>query len=208
MTDIQQRTDEWFEERRGKITASRFQDVIAIGRSGKPLKARDDYMFELAHERMSGLPKQEVNSRSLSWGREIEGYAVEAYELETGFLVNEAPFIIHPVYDFLGGSPDGKVGNDGLLEIKSPHDEKVHLRTWLDGMPPEHIPQVQGNLMCTGRKWLDFISYDPRAAERFRLYVQRIERNDDYINNTLLPALVQFNLEVQELIKKLEDKAA
>lgn len=109
MSDIQQRTDEWFEQRRGKITASRFHDVIALGRSGKPLKARDDYMFELMHERTSGIPKQEINSRSLSWGRDIEEYAVDTYELDSGPLAQEASFITHPIYDFIGGSPDGLV---------------------------------------------------------------------------------------------------
>lgn len=208
MNDIQQRTDEWFEERRGKITASRFQDVIAIGRNGKPLKARDDYMLELVHERTSGLPKQEINSRSLSWGREAEEYAVGAYELDSGFLVQAASFITHPMYDFIGGSPDGLVGKDGLIEVKSPHDEKVHLRTWLHGMPEEHTPQVQGNLMCTGRKWLDFISYDPRAAENLRIYVQRIWRDDAYINDFLLPSLVQFNIEVESLVKQIMEKSA
>lgn len=208
MNEIEQRSDEWHEQRRGLITASRFADVIAVGRNGKPLKAREDYMLELLHERTSGQPKQPISSRSLTWGTEVEEFARKAYELETGLLVADAGFIVHPAHPFIGGSPDGLVGSDGLIEIKSPHDEKVHLRTWLCSMPSDHTPQVQGNLMCSERLWLDFISYDPRSGEPYRLYIQRIERDDDYINNTLLPGLLQFEKELQalesELHKKLE----
>lgn len=206
MSEIEQRTDDWHEQRRGKITASRFVDVVAVGRNGKPLKARDDYMLELVHERTSGIPKQPIRSRSMTWGTDVEAYACEAYELERGLIVVTTGFVTHPEYDFIGGSADGLVGADGLIEIKSPHDEKVHLRTWLEGMPAHHIPQVQGNLMCTGRKWLDFISYDPRAAESLRLYVQRIERDDEYINEFLLPQLIAFNEEVEALVEKLSSK--
>lgn len=203
----EQGSDEWLQERAGKQTASRFHDVTALSKAGKPLQARQDYMLQLVFERTAGAPKQSINSRSLEWGAEVEAFAREAYELETGNLVTSVGFLAHPAHDFIGGSPDGLVGNDGLIEIKCPHDEKVHVRTWLEGMPEAHRAQIQGNLFVTGRHWADFISYDPRQAEHLRLYVQRIERDQDYIDS-LEKKLLQFEAELQQMIKTLEKKAA
>lgn len=203
----EQGSDEWLQERAGKLTASRFHDVIATRRDGKPLQARQDYMLQLAFERTAGAPRQGINSRSLEWGSELEDFARESYELESGDLVTSVGFVIHPTHSFIGGSPDGLVGNDGLIEIKCPHDEKVHVRTWLEGMPPAHVAQIQGNLFVTGRQWADFISYDPRQGGRFRLYVQRIERDQAYIDKLEI-ALLQFEAELQQMIQILKKKAA
>ena len=206
---IEQRTEAWLQARCGKITASRFADVMAVSaRTGKPLQAREDYMLTLAAERTSGIPKQSISSKSLAWGTDLEAHAREAYEIETGNIVTEAGFVLHPTHDCIGASSDGWIGDDGLIEIKCPHDEKVHIRTWLYGMPEDHIAQVQGNMLVTGRQWADFISYDPRAGQPFRLYVQRIPRDDDYINNKLLPGLLQFEAELQAMVETLRRKAA
>ncbi|MGJ8524295.1 YqaJ-like viral recombinase domain [Halomonadaceae bacterium LMG 33818] len=203
----EQGTDEWLAERAGRITASRFKDVIGVNKSGKFLKARDDYMMELAFERLSGSPKHSVSSQSMQWGTEAEPIAREAYELHTGLFVDETGLIIDPRYDFIGGSPDGIIDDDGIIEIKSPHDEKVHIRTWLEGMPDHHMPQVQGNMMVTGRHWCDFISFDPRQAKNYQLYVQRIDRDDEYIND-LMNRLVNFEQELQFMIEKITSRAA
>lgn len=206
---IEQRSEGWFEQRMGKITASRFADAIATStRDGKPTAARQTYMRTLVAEILSGRPKHSISSQAMTWGTEAEQFAREAYELETGLVVAEAGFTTHYDFDFIGGSPDGLVGNDGLIEIKCPHDEQVHIGTWLEGMPADHMPQVQGNLMVTGRSWLDFISFDPRQSEKYRLYVQRIERDDKYINETLLPGLLSFWGEVQQMVKAIQEKAA
>lgn len=204
---IEQGTDEWLAERAGRITASRFKDVIGVNKSGKFLKARDDYMMELAFERLSGVPKHSVSSQAMQWGTEAEPIARESYELSTGLFVDETGLIVHPSYGFIGGSPDGLVDDDGIIEIKSPHDEKVHIKTWLEGMPEQHMPQVQGNLMVTGRQWCDFISFDPRQAKSYQLYVQRIERDDEYIHD-LLNSLINFEQELQFMIEKITDRAA
>lgn len=206
---IEQRSDEWFQQRAGKITASRFADAIAFNtKTGKPTAARQTYMRTLVAEILSGRPRHSVGSQAMTWGTEAEQFAREAYELETGLVVAEAEFTVHYAHDFIGGSPDGLVGKEGLIEIKCPHDEQVHIGTWLDGMPSDHMPQVQGNLMVTGRRWLDFISYDPRQADQYRLYVQRIERDDQYIEETLLPGLLSFWSDVQHMVKAIQEKAA
>lgn len=203
----EQRSVEWHADRAGKITASRFIDVIAVRRDGKPTEGRTKYMHQLVFERLAASPKREVSSKSMAWGAEVEGFARDAYELRTGNIVTQAPFLLHPRYDFIGCSPDGLIDADGGLEMKCPHDESVHIATWLDGMPRDHLPQVQGSMLVTGRRWWDFVSYDPRQGERFRLYIERIERDDEYIS-TLAASLLQFNAEAIAMQAELERKAA
>lgn len=197
-----QRTPEWYAARAGKLTASRF-DVIVNG--SRAAKAK--LMREVVFERAAGMAKHEIGSKSLAWGTELEPFAVPAYELQTGNIVTSAPFMLHPVYDFIGASPDGLVGGDGGIELKSPHDEAVHVQTWLEGMPTEHMAQVQGGMAVTGRRWWDFLSYDPRQAEHLRLYVQRVPRDDAYIA-ALIGALRQFNDEAEAMLAELQRRAA
>jgi len=203
-----QRSEAWALARAGKITASCFADVIAVRKDGKPTAARQKLMYQLVFERLAGIPRHEVGSKSMDWGTDLEAHAREAYEIETGNIVVESPFLLHPVHDTIGASPDGLVSTDGGIEMKCPHDEAVHIQTWLEGMPEDHIPQVQGNMLVTGRQYWDFISYDPRQGEKWRLYVQRIPRDDDYINNKLLPGLLQFEAELQAMVETLRRKAA
>lgn len=222
---IEQRTEEWRLARAGKITASRFADAIdmtqpepgAVYKSG-PRKgqpklptssaARNKHMREIVFERISAVATHEVGGYATRWGTDVESFACEAFELETGFLVTPGQFITHPDYPFIGCSPDGLISTDGGYESKCPMDEAVHINTWLNGMPDEHTPQVQGCMLVTGRQWWAFVSYDPRVAERFRLYHQIVKRDDAYINDVLLPGILQFESEVQEMIRQLEAKAA
>ncbi len=206
-TGADQRTDEWRQDRAGRITGSRFTDVISVKKDGKSTAERAKLMRQLAFERMAGIPAHEVGGKALAWGTEVEPVAVQLYELHTGNIVTPSPFVVHPRYDFVGSSPDGLVGAKGGIEIKSPHDEGVHINTWLEGMPAEHMPQVQGNMWVTGRDWWDFISYDPRQCERLRLYVQRVPRDDAYIAS-MAAAILQFEAELQQMIEQLMKKSA
>lgn len=208
----EQRTEEWFEARRGKITASSFADAMAFGEPDKtgyrkPLESRGRLMRQLAFERTSGKPKQAATSKSMNWGKEVEDFAREAYEIRTGVMVRPSGFVAHPLHPFIGASPDGRADPDGGCEIKCPYSEEVHILTMLEGMPEEHIWQVQGNMMVTGAKWWDFISFDPRQKERYQLYVERIERDDDFIQR-LETGLLQFEIELQAMVKKLDLRAA
>lgn len=208
MSDIAQRTDDWRAARAGKLTASRFVDVVSLTQAGKPKAERKKYMREIVFERLALAATHEIGGQALKWGTEVEQFGKEAFELETGLILEAASFVTHPQYPFIGCSPDALIGADGGYESKCPHDEGVHIGTWLDGMPAEHIPQVQGCMFVTGRKWWEFVSFDPRVSPRFQLYHQRIARNDAYINDVLLPGLLQFEKEVQHMIKQLEAKAA
>jgi hypothetical protein len=209
MSDLAaQRTDDWRAARAGKLTASRFVDVVSLTKAGKPTAARSKYMREVVFERLALAATHEIGGHALKWGTEVEQFGKEAFELETGLILQDAPFVTHPQYPYIGCSPDALIGTDGGYESKCPMDEGVHIETWLNGMPEEHIPQVQGSMFVTGRKWWEFVSFDPRMSPRFQLYHQRIVRDDAYINDVLLPGLLQFEKEVQHMIKQLEAKAA
>ncbi len=206
-----QGTEQWHSDRSGRITASRFKDVMAWGAPDKhgfraPQQARTNYMRELCFERLANRAKHSVSSKSLAWGHEQEKGSHDAYEMLTGFVVERSGFIVHPRYDWLGCSPDGLIGTDGGIESKNPFNEAVHVRTWLEGMPEEHMAQVQGCMYVTGRKWWDFLSFDSRQDEDCRLYVERIPRNDDYIRQLEIE-LVQFNRELCRMVDEVADRA-
>lgn len=203
---MEQNTIEWRDARAGKITASRFCDVLAFGkRDGKPLKARQDYIGDIVAEILTGEPREQVKAKPLDWGHDVEAAARAAYEAETGQMVTSVAFMTHPLLDYIGCSPDGLVGSDGLMQIKCPMNPAVHIETLRDGMPEEHIAQVQGELFVTGRDWSDFVSYDPRMPEHLRLYRQRVERDETYIAK-LAEACASMWEEVQGLIRHLNSR--
>lgn len=172
---------EWLFARVGHCTASKFGSVMAKLKSGKPAKERDDYLWQLVIERLTGQPSDNFVSAAMQRGTDTEPRARMAYEARTGALVEETGFAHHPEIELVGASCDGLIGTDGMIEIKCPWNSAIHLRTVLDGMPEEHAAQVQGCLWVTGRAWADFISYDDRMPEPLDLYVQRIRRDEAYI---------------------------
>ena len=216
---IEQRSEQWFAERAGKITASRMHDVMVERergefksgpRKGQPKpqpKAITDYAYQLAAERLTGRARKQVKASALAWGMTVEPAAVAAYQAETGVIVTPAGFITHPQFDFIGASPDFLVGDDGGGEIKSPESSEVHLETLLTGLPPEHIEQIQGGLWVTGRKWWDFVSYHPDFQPDLRIYIQHVERDDEYIAR-LAEACMQMEADVQSIIEQLQRRAA
>lgn len=211
-----QRSEWWFGARAGRITASRMHDVMAFTagegewksgpRKGQkkvatPLKARTDYALQLAAERITGVTKEGLRAAALAWGTEWEPVARAEYEKATGVLIAEATFTLHPEHNFIGASPDFTVDDVGGGEIKCPFDQEVHLETLEQGLPKQHIEQIQGGLWVTGRKWWDFVSFHPHFPEHLRLYVQRIPRDDAYIA-TLAAACLSLNDEINELVRK------
>jgi len=201
---IEQGSLGWHEARSGSATASRFADIIAVSKlTGEPLKARTDYMWQLVTERLYRSPTEAFTSGPTEWGKKLEPFARQAYEVETGNIVIASEFVSHPRIEFCGSSPDGLIIPGGGIEIKCPKDRRVHMQTWRYGMPLDHMPQVQGNIWVNGLDWLDFISYDPRAPEDFRLYVQRIMREDKYIL-ALESHVVQFLAEVKKLLEQID----
>jgi putative phage-type endonuclease len=205
MSDLQRTTD-WHADRCGHVTASRFCDVIAIGKGGKPLKARDDYLMRIVTERLTGEQVESADSFAMAWGRDAEPFARSAFEAETGLIVTQSGFVKHPTIAWVGCSPDGLVGKDGGYESKCPKNSSVHLATIRDGMPEEHMPQVQGCMWVTGRQLWHFVSFDPRMPEHLRLYRQVIARDDQYIAN-LEKEIVRFLAEVDSQVQHFKKAA-
>lgn len=200
----EQRTDEWFAARLGKVTASRIADVMAKTKSG-PSASRANYLAQLLTERLTGKPTEGFSSAAMDWGTEQEPYARAAYSAKTGELVEEVGFIDHASIKDSGASPDGRVGGsgEGLVEIKCPNTA-THLEWIFDGKPPQkYVLQMQWQMACTGTKWCDFVSYDPRLPDRYQLFVNRIPRDDALI--AIIEAEVKaFLEELTQKIVKLE----
>lgn len=200
-----QGTEGWLLERLGHITGSRFHDVIAVGRSGKPLEVRETVITEVTLELLTGRPGAMWTSKATRWGKEHEPFARMAYEARIGRMCNEVGFITHDRHLQIGVSPDGLIGDDGGWEAKCPYTATVHLQTLLRGMPREHMAQVQGGMWVCNRQWWDFVSYHPAFPPAMQLYVERIPRDDAYIanmENKVLDAVAEININVRELLAK------
>lgn len=202
LTDTQ-RDAAWFQARVGLATASRFKDILARTKSG-PAAARRNYLVELATERMTKQVTQSFVSAAMNWGVEQETPAKVVYAQQMDVEIDEVGFCRHDTME-AGASPDGLVDWDGLIEVKCPFQSSVHIQTWLEGMPSEHLAQVQGQLWITSRQWCDFVSFDSRMPEDLQLYVQRIERDDAYIAS-LQQQVADFLGEVDGLVATLLGK--
>lgn len=196
-----QRSVEWFQLRAGKATASRFKDILAKIKSGEAA-VRKNYRAQLVVERLTGLAQETYSNAAMQYGTETEPQARAAYEFKSDNQVEEIGFIQHATL-LAGCSPDGLIGTEGGLEIKCPFQSAVHIETLLNGVPPEHIAQVQGSMWITGRQWWDFCSFDGRMPAHLQLYIKRIERDEKYIA-TLETEVRAFLDEVELTVKKLE----
>ena len=199
-----QGTEAWLADRCGFATASRFSDVLAKIKTGEAATRRK-YRIQVVTERLTGNPVQGYQNAAMLWGTQTEPEARMAYEALTGELVEQTGFVRHPTVAWCGASPDGLVGEDGMVEIKCP-ESATHLEWMTTGtVPPEHVPQIQGQMWVCGRKWVDFVSYDPRFPEHLQLFVVRVPRDDDYIK-TLVEGVTRFLGEVDEMHDKLMEK--
>ena len=198
---MEQRTDEWFAARIGKVTASRVADVIAKTKSGYGA-GRANYLADLVVERLTGQKAQGFSNAAMEWGTQTEPQARAAYSAKTGILVEEVGFIDHPTVAMSGASPDG-FAEEGLIEVKCPNTSTM-LEYILDGKPPQkYVTQMQWQMACTGRPWCDFVSFDPRLPERLQLLIVRVPRDDVYI--AMLEAEVKkFLAELDDNLNKLE----
>ena len=196
---IEQRTNEWFAQRLGKVTASRVGDVIAKTKSG-PSASRDNYATQLVLERLTNAKGEFFTNAAMQWGTETEPMARQAYELKRGVFVDEVGFIDHPTIDMSGASPDGLVDKTGLVEIKCP-ESKTHMEYLMSGKPPaKYIPQMMWQMACTGREWCDFVSFDPRFPTNLQILVVKVEYDPTYVKMLELE-ITQF---LDEVSKKVE----
>jgi putative phage-type endonuclease len=198
---MEQRSEEWFAARLGKVTASRVADIIAKTKSGYST-SRANYMAELVCERLTGRQGDSYQNAAMVWGTETEPMAKSAYQAMTGNLVNEIGFVPHASIDSSGASPDGLIDGDGLIEIKCPHTA-THIDTLLgQAVPSKYITQMQWQMACTGRKWCDFVSYDPRMPEHMQLFIKRVDRDDELVK-VLEDEVTKFLAELAEKLATL-----
>ena len=184
--DIKQGTQEWHEQRMGLLTASRFGHLCQRGR-GKDNEwglTAWSYIYQCIAEKLGAGFEREFTPIACQWGNDFEDEAIAAYEKITGNTVERVGFIEY-IPDLCGGSPDGLIGNDGVLEVKCPHNPLIHIKTLISGIVEDntYMLQMQGYMMITGRIWCDFVSYDPRVShEKLRCKIIRVPRNQDTID--------------------------
>jgi hypothetical protein len=173
-----QGSPEWIEARLGRVTSSGVSAVLSKGRNGGIPITRNNYMDDLIAERMLGRPMDRIYMNdSMSWGTACEAEARTFYALTRDVDVEQVGFIDHPTIPMAGCSPDGLIGEDGFVEIKSPNTD-THLETCRKGtVPSKYIKQVLWQAACMpSRKWVDFCSYDPRLEDRSkRLFRKRLD---------------------------------
>jgi putative phage-type endonuclease len=198
-----QGTAEWLNARRGKITASRIADVMDFLKKGGEGASRRNYRIELMAERLTGRSEDHYVTPEMAWGSEYESRARAAYEVSAGVMVDQVGFVLHPIFDYAGASPDSLVGEDGGLEIKCPKTS-THLKWMMAGeVPEEHQGQMYWNMLCCEREWWDFVSYDPRLPRGLQIFTKRLERDEARINQ-IEEAVVAFNGEVEDALKPLQ----
>ena len=203
-----QRTPEWYHARMGKITASRFADVLTNPRS----KSKDysdtalSYCYELVGEILTGEPTPSFSSIATEWGIEHEPAARKMYEFASGNTAEQVAFLTHPEYKEVGASPDALIDDDGYLEIKCPITMREHVRTLATGMmPAEHMAQVQGGLWVSGRQWCDFVSYHPKFPNGSEIVIIRIDRDESFIAELEIKVL-DFSQLIQRTLARITGK--
>jgi len=191
---MEQRTDEWFEARLGKVTASRICDVLAATSTA----AYQNYQAQLIAERLTGEPYESHVTTAMQWGIEKEEDARSLYEFMCDQDVLDIGFVEHFVIKQSGASPDGLVGMNGQIEIKCPNTA-THIKTLTtQKIEKKYRDQMTWQMACTGRQWCDFISYDPRLPAEHSLCVIRFERDDEQVK--------EMELAVRQFLRSLKDK--
>lgn len=197
--NLEQGTEAWLQARVGKVTASRVADVVAKTKTGWGA-SRANYMAELIAERLTGQPAEKFTNAAMIWGSETEPQARAAYEFFQDETVVQVGLVPHPTIKDSAASPDGYVGEDGLVEIKCPNTA-THIDTLLGGsVPSKYETQMQWQMACTGRKWCDFVSYDPRLPANLCLFVGRVNRDDARI--------AELETLVREFLGEIDAKVA
>jgi len=187
----------------GCVTGSRAHDVIAkTAKKGEPAASRKNYMADLVIERLTGMPINGYISAAMQWGLDNEQQARNTYALTCGDDEVEKPgFIKHPTIAMSGCTPDGYVGEKGIVSFKCPLTA-THLET-LDReiIPSPYVTQCQWEMACAPeRPWCDYVSFDPRLPVRMRLHVIRVERDRAFIAN--------LESEVRMFLAELDERVA
>jgi len=192
--DLEQGSDLWLKARMGVITASNFSKIL-----GKKDKSeRKTYLYKKAAELSGGSYEEGYKNDFMERGNEIEDQARAMYELKQKVEVEQIGFIKQE--DYLGCSPDGLVGDDGMVEIKCPL-ASTHVKRIVEAkLPPEYRAQIQGQMWVAQRQWCDFVSFHPDVTQN--IFILRVERDADYIADLTIAA-TDFIEEVKAVVRKV-----
>ena len=200
----EQGSAEWLSLRLGKITASRVKDVLTKGRGTSPSKTAESYMMELIAEILTGNSKPFFENDAMRWGTETEPQARAMYAVNNDFVdVKEVAFVEHN--EQVGISPDGLIGEDGLLEIKCPNTTTQIKRALSNDYSADYKAQIQMQLWVTEREWCDFLSFDPRLDCEAGYLQQRVFRDEEYIEE-MKTKVYAFVEKMNEIIEQLTTK--
>ena len=201
VVDCEQGTDEWRMARLGKVGASMVADATARTKTGWGA-SRANLAARLVAERLTGILSESFVNDAMRWGTEKEPEARDFYSFVVGNEVKQVGLVLHPTLDHAVASPDGLVGDDGLVEIKCPNTA-THIETLMSGnADPRYLKQMQWQMACTGRQWVDWVSYDPRMPDEMRLFVRRVAR-DAAIISELEKQIREFLSEVEQTCSEL-----
>ena len=202
--EVEQGSADWHKMRLGKVTASRVKDVLSKGRGSAPSKTAESYMIELISEILTGQPKPFFENDAMRWGTETEPQARSMFEIKNDFIdVDEVAFIEHS--DFVGVSPDGLIGDSGMLEIKCPTTTTQIKRALSGQYHLDYKAQIQMQLWVAQREWCDFVSFDPRLPESCGYLQERVYRDEEYIKS-MESKINEFIDNMQLTIKTLTEK--
>ena len=198
----------WLQMRLGCVTGSKIYDVVTkrkVGDKSKPLQAYIDCITDMVYEIENEVTAENYVSYWMKRGIENEPLARNAYEVDYGLEVDtRIGFITHPTIKMAGYSPDGLIGEDGLLEIKVPAPQ-THWKYVIAGeAPEEYVPQMMWGLACTGRQWCDFFSHNPDVRKHQNLRV-RLYRNEPLIASMEAEA-VKFLAEVDQAVLEFRER--
>lgn len=202
--EFEQGSEEWLLSRVGKVTASKVTDVMAKLKTGKPSASRITYMGQLIAERLTGQPTEFYCSPAMQHGTDTEPQARAAYSFINDVDVVERGLVDHESIPMFGASCDGFIGDDGLVEFKCPNTS-THIDYLITKkIPKKYFDQMQAQMSCTGRKWCDFMSFDPRMPEHLNKLIIRVDRDNKYIEE-MEKEVILFNNEIIEKLKVLEN---
>ena len=184
MNNIEQRSPEWFEARKGKLTGSNIGAALGIN----PWKTPDDLIRQMVRE-YHGAESEFAGNVATEYGTAHEPLALIDYEMATGSTVTDCGFFVHPDFDWLGASPDGLIGFLGLIEIKCPYGLRNETSPEFKQLAdqPHYHAQVQIELACTGRLWCDFYQWTPNGGS----HVERVDFDQAWFTDNL-PVLIAF----------------
>lgn len=204
---MEQRSDDWFTARLGKVTASKVKDVMAKGRAGAPSATRKNYMMRLLCERLTGRRDEGFTSVAMQRGTDLEPVARSAYEVGAGVMTVETGLILHPSIEGFGASPDGLVGSSGMLEIKCPNTAQ-HIAVIQSGAhDPQYEWQMLAQMACAGKDWVDFVSFDDRLPEPLQYACFRFHRDEERIRD-MEAEVSRFLAELAELEADMRQRMA